>query len=99
MGDEMIAMEATRLKACPARDIKGRGPVAKLDVPVTGAGITATPEDFVFGETDGPVFVPRACSGRRLTKTAALFQEKAPVQTLSNPGRSISEMLKPVKTL
>lgn len=41
-------------------DSKGRGKIVALDVPVECAGVRVCPGDFVFGDADGVVVVPRA---------------------------------------
>lgn len=80
-----------------ARDIKGRGRVAELDVPVSVGGVTVTPGDYVFGDADCLVFLPRADCGRLVAETSALVKEEARIKTLIQTGVSISEMLKSVK--
>jgi regulator of RNase E activity RraA len=43
-----------------ARDIKGRGKVAAIDVPVAVDGVVIAPGQLVFADDDGIVVVPRA---------------------------------------
>jgi regulator of RNase E activity RraA len=80
-----------------ARDIKGRGRVADLDVPVSVNGVTVTPGDFVFGDADCLVFLPRECCVRLAAETSELVKEEARIKMLIKQGMSISEMLKSVK--
>jgi 4-hydroxy-4-methyl-2-oxoglutarate aldolase len=41
-------------------DSKGRGKIVALDVPVECGGVRVCPGDFIFGDADGVVVVPRA---------------------------------------
>jgi len=41
-------------------DSKGRGKIVALDVPLECGGVRVCPGDFVFGDADGVVVVPRA---------------------------------------
>jgi 4-hydroxy-4-methyl-2-oxoglutarate aldolase len=51
-------------------DSKGRGEVAEIDVPVAIAGVTIRPGDFVFGDADGVVAIPRAIEAEVFAKAA-----------------------------
>ncbi|MBO1077294.1 RraA family protein [Roseomonas marmotae] len=41
-------------------DSKGRGKIVAVDVPVECGGVRVCPGDFVFGDADGAIVVPRA---------------------------------------
>lgn len=80
-----------------ARDIKGRGRVADVDVPVSVNGVAVAPGDLVFGDSDCLVFLPQDCRERLVAETAQLVSEEARIKALIKSGMSISEMLKLVK--
>lgn len=80
-----------------ARDIKGRGRVAEVDVPVHVNGVAVAPGDLVFGDSDCLVFLPQDCRERLVAETAQLVREEARIKALIKSGMSISEMLKSVK--
>jgi 4-hydroxy-4-methyl-2-oxoglutarate aldolase len=56
-------------------DSKGRGEMVAMDVPVELAGVRVEPGDFVFGDVDGVVLIPKAAVldviGAALAKVAA----------------------------
>jgi regulator of RNase E activity RraA len=58
-----------------ARDIKGRGKVAAIDVPVTVDGVAIAPGQLVFADDDGIVVVPpglEATLAARVTRNLSL---------------------------
>lgn len=80
-----------------ARDIKGRGRVADVDIPIEIGGVPVKPGDFVFGDSDCVVFLPQECRDRLVAQTAQLVSEEARIKTLIRSGQTISEMLQTVK--
>ena len=49
----------TFCKGIDCRDILGRGEVTALDVPIVCGGVNVEPGDFVLGDIDGVVVIPR----------------------------------------
>ena len=51
-------------------DSKGRGEVAEIDVRVAVAGVTIEPGDFIFGDADGVIAIPREIEADCFAKAA-----------------------------
>jgi 4-hydroxy-4-methyl-2-oxoglutarate aldolase len=65
-------------------DSKGRGKVMQCDVTIACAGVEVRPGDFIFGDADGVIVVPRAIAaeavGRALAKRAGEEETLAALQ-------------------
>jgi 4-hydroxy-4-methyl-2-oxoglutarate aldolase len=65
-------------------DSKGRGKVMQYDVTIACAGVEVRPGDFIFGDADGVIVVPRAIAaeavGRALAKRAGEEETLAALQ-------------------
>ncbi len=76
------------------RDIKGRGRVGEVDVPVAVDGIQVTPGDYVFGDSDALVFIPAAELPRLRAPVTAAVAEEAQIKRAIHEGTSVSELLR-----
>ncbi len=80
-----------------ARDIKGRGRVAHVDVSLEIGGCLARPGDYVFGDSDCLTFVPADRLADLVPEVLAAVADEARTKALIAKGIPISELLKQVK--
>lgn len=85
-------------KGYSSRDIKLRGKVDCVGVPITISGVTVNDGDYVFTDTDSSVFIPKDIYGEVLTKAKNILVEEDRIRELINSGISIKEMLKTIKS-
>lgn len=77
-------------------DIKGRGQVKAVNVPILVDGIIVSPGDLVFADTDAVCFVPRVCEDELEKMVREEIREEAKRVALINNGASVAEILSSV---
>lgn len=77
-------------------DIKGRGQVKAVDIPIIVDGIIVSPGDLVFADTDAVCFVPRVCEDELEKMVRKEIQEEKKRVALINNGASVDEILSSV---
>jgi 4-hydroxy-4-methyl-2-oxoglutarate aldolase len=80
-----------------ARDIKGRGRVSAVDVPVEIGGVLFTPGDHVFGDSDCLVVVPTKPPAELKSEIARAVQDEARIKALIAAGTTVSQILTSTK--
>lgn len=78
-------------------DIKGRGRVSEVDVPVTIQGVKVSPGDIVFGDSDALVYMPAQMFETALPaiRDAVITEERT--KEMIFKGTTIEDILKIVK--
>ena len=79
-------------------DIKGRGRVQAVDVSVRFGGLSVSPGDYIYGDNDALVFVPKGCVQDLRPRIAAGEKEEARIKDLIRQNVGISDILKQVKS-
>lgn len=74
-------------------DIKGRGHVKEVDVPIVVDGITVTPGDLVFVDTDAACFVPPCCEEKLEEAIRREISEEEKRIALINSGATVAEIM------
>ncbi len=74
-------------------DIKGRGQVKAVNIPIVVDGIIVSPGDLVFADTDAVCFVPRICEDELEKMVRKEIQEEEKRVALINNGASVAEIL------
>lgn len=96
-----LVRDSARIKAlglpvfCTGRrpyDSCGRGVVVAYDVPVTIDGVEVHPGDFVFGDADGVVIVPRAAEGEVLARAWAKVAGEDTTRAALRAGRTLGDV-------
>lgn len=79
---------------CSPVDIKGRGKVEAVDVPIQIKGLTIDPHDLVFADNDALVKIPQSLEEKTFPMLkAAISEEKLIIQRVE-AGQPVSEILK-----
>ena len=79
------------------KDIKGRGRVQATNVPIQVDGRTISPGDFIFGDCDGVVIVPKAVREELESRIKNVLQnERNIVEDIRN-GKSVEYILENYK--
>ncbi|HHN75631.1 MAG TPA: RraA family protein [Acidobacteria bacterium] len=79
------------------RDIKGRGRVAATEVRVEIGGVLVVPGDFLFGDEDGVVVIPRAVAEEVFRRAAAKLEDEERIIALIDAGTTIDDLLDQVQ--
>jgi len=74
-------------------DIKGRGRVRAVDIPISVGGITVNSGDYVFGDNDGVVVIPAAQHDTLHQKVEAAKTHEKHIITMINSGATVRELL------
>lgn len=85
-------------KGYTSRDIKLRGRVETVSDDIMIDGVMVSDGDYVFGDTDSTVFIPKDIFEEVLIKIKEMLVEEERIKELINNGVSIEEMLKSVKS-
>lgn len=75
------------------KDIKGRGTVQSTDVEVDIQGVRVSPGDWVFGDSDGLVFIPIAVKDELFDRVKIVINEEEDIVGRIERGESISTIL------
>jgi len=75
------------------KDIKGRGRVRAVDVPIDLCGVPVNSGDWVYGDDDGVVVVPAALESRLFATLARVIEAERDVIKQIAAGRSIDTIL------
>lgn len=76
------------------KDIKGRGRVAAVDVPINIQGKPIAPNDWIFGDSDGVVLIPASVKDDLMYKIEQIVKEEIDIVARIDQGESIKEILK-----
>jgi 4-hydroxy-4-methyl-2-oxoglutarate aldolase len=76
---------------CPG-DATGRWNVVDMEVPVTVGGVRVYPGDFVFGDSDGVVVVPKALTIEVLLEAEAVLAMEDEIREKVLSGASVEEL-------
>lgn len=74
-------------------DIKGRGRVDEVDVPLDIDGIKVSSGDYIFGDSDAVVFIPTAEFDELVKRANAAVEEEGNIKEMIRQGKSIEEIL------
>jgi regulator of RNase E activity RraA len=75
-------------------DSKGRGKIVAIDVPVDVGGARVCPGDFVFGDADGVVVVPRDVEERVVAAALAKVSGENATREALARGEKLAEVFK-----
>ncbi len=73
-------------------DSKGRGEVAEIDVPVQVAGVRVAPGDFIFGDADGVLVIPRAIAKEVFAAAAEKLAGEARTEEALRRGEKLADV-------
>jgi 4-hydroxy-4-methyl-2-oxoglutarate aldolase len=73
-------------------DSKGRGEMVERDAPVECGGVLVAPGDFVFGDVDGVVVLPRAVAAQALSKAMDKVNAENTTRDELRAGRSLRQV-------
>jgi 4-hydroxy-4-methyl-2-oxoglutarate aldolase len=76
---------------CPG-DATGRWNVADMEIPVTVGGVRVYPGDFIFGDSDGVVVVPRELTIEVLLEAEAILATENEIREKVRDGASVAEL-------
>jgi len=76
---------------CPG-DATGRWNVVDMEVPVTVGGVRVNPGDFIFGDSDGVVVVPKALTVEVLLEAEAVLAVENEIREKVRGGASVQEL-------
>jgi regulator of RNase E activity RraA len=79
-------------------DIKGRGRVKAVDVPITVGGIEVNPNDLLFADSDAVCVIPKDALPELLERIERDIAEEKRIVALISSGVSVEELLKQVKS-
>lgn len=74
-------------------DIKGRGRVDKVDVPVKIDDVEVNPGDYIFGDSDAIVVIPENIFDTLKEKANSAVREEGKIKEMISQGKSITEIL------
>lgn len=80
------------------QDIKGRGRVKAVDIPIEINGIKLEPGNLVFVDNDAVCVVPKELEEKLEEDIANGIKEEEKIVSLVNGGAPVSEILKKIKT-
>jgi regulator of RNase E activity RraA len=75
------------------KDIKGRGRVAAVDVPIQIREVEIKPNDWIFGDSDGVVVIPAPTRHELLDRIQQLIKDEADIVARLERGESITSIL------
>lgn len=75
------------------KDIKGRGRVQSTDVEITIQGVTISPGDWIYGDSDGVVVIPQAAQKELFERVSAVIDDEQDIVDRIDRGESISTIL------
>jgi regulator of RNase E activity RraA len=78
-------------------DIKGRGRVCAVDVPIEIDGIAVQPNDLIFADNEAVCVIPKDIEESLLSEIQKGIAEEARIVKLVESGVSVSEILRQVK--
>ena len=71
-------------------DSKGRGEVKAIDVPIECAGVPVAPGDWIFGDVDGVVVIPKALAKETLERALKKVLEEDTVRAELAAGEPLA---------
>jgi 4-hydroxy-4-methyl-2-oxoglutarate aldolase len=74
-------------------DIKGRGRVKEVDIPIEIDGIAIAPGDYIFADNDALVVLPQNRMEELKIKVHAAITAEADIKQMISSGKSIREIL------
>lgn len=79
---------------CSPIDIKGRGKVLAVDVPIQMNGLTVEAHELIFADSDAIVKVPEALEEQTLAMLKTVVDEEKRIIQRVDSGESVNEILK-----
>lgn len=76
---------------CPG-DATGRWNVVDMEVPITAGGVRVNPGDFIFGDSDGVIVIPRALTVEVLLEAEAILETENEIRQKVRGGASVEEL-------
>ncbi len=76
---------------CPG-DATGRWNVVDMDIPITAGGVRVHPGDFVFGDADGVVVVPKELAVDVLLEAEAVMTVENEIRQKVRDGASVQKL-------
>lgn len=80
-------------KGYSPKDIKGRGRVNEVDVDIKVDGINVRSGDYIFGDSDAIVVIPKEIFEELVPKVNLAVEEEANIKKMISEGKSISQIL------
>jgi 4-hydroxy-4-methyl-2-oxoglutarate aldolase len=80
-------------KSVTSRDSKGRFEVLEYNVPVKCGGVYVEPGDFVFGDRDGVVIIPKKITGEVLAKAEERMTKEDKVREALRKGEPVADVV------
>jgi 4-hydroxy-4-methyl-2-oxoglutarate aldolase len=78
---------------CPG-DAYGRFNIVDYECPVTIGGVRVNPGDYVFGDEDGVVFIPKALTLEVLEKAEALVAKENQIREALGGNKTLAQLYK-----
>lgn len=78
---------------CPG-DATGRWNVMDMEIPVTVGGVRVNPGDFIFGDADGVVVVPKELTVEVLLEAEQVFSLENEIRQKVRAGASVEQLYK-----
>lgn len=78
-------------------DIKGRGCIGEVDVPVVVDGVEVLPGDFIFGDNDSIALIPQSVFEEALPRFNDAVREEETTKKMILDGTTIKDILEIVK--
>ena len=79
------------------KDIKGRGRVQEVDTSITIQGVEINPGDYIFGDLDGVVVVPKECKEELEQRLLQVVLNENNIVRDITEGKSIEHILNTYK--
>ena len=79
------------------KDIKGRGRVVATDVPVELSGRTVMPGDYIFGDSDGVVIIPKHAHEELYNRIRDVLQNERNIIEDIRSGKTVEYILENYK--
>jgi 4-hydroxy-4-methyl-2-oxoglutarate aldolase len=76
---------------CPG-DATGRWNVVDMEIPITAGGVRVHPGDFIFGDADGVVVVPKELTVEVLREAEALLAVENEIRGKVRDGASVQQL-------
>ena len=80
-------------KGYSPKDIKGRGRVDAVDIPVLIEGVSVLPGDWIFGDNDGIVVIPAKLKIEVETRVQQAINDEMDIISRIDAGESIKQIL------
>jgi len=79
------------------KDIKGRGCVKETNVPIKIQNKTINPGDYIFGDSDGVVIIPKECKEELEKRISIVLENENSIIKDIREGKSVDYILKNYK--